>query len=97
MTGYHKSPQWARFARKAKPIIAATLPAPCVQPRCQLGGTVYPEQAWDIGHLPGVALGEETIELVGPSHRRCNRSDGGKVGRAKQLEQTRTERRRPKW
>ena len=97
MASYHKSAQWQKFTRRVRPIIAATLPAPCVQPRCQLHRPVEPEDKWDVAHLPGVALGEETVETVGPAHQRCNRSDGGKVGRAIQIAQTQTDRRFPKW
>lgn len=70
--------------RKARPIIAATLPAQCVQPTCQLGGTVYPWQPWDVAHIiDDVHGGGVERSNLGPAHRRCNRSDGGKIGAAR--------------
>lgn len=100
MTAYHRSPEWARFVRKARPIIAATLPAPCVQPRCQRGGTVHPEEQWDVAHLPGHDArlgGELSLEVVGAAHRRCNRSDGGRTGNAIQQQRRKTEKGYPTW
>lgn len=81
MTGYHAGAEWARFVRYAKPILAAQLPAPCVN-RC--GKPVLPGQRWHVGHLPGHdhALTHErpTLQTVGPAHARCNTSAGAKLG-----------------
>jgi len=86
MSVHHQRKGVARLLAKWRPSIAATLPAPCVQPSCKLGGTVYPEQLWDVGHLPGLDAylddGPLTRDMVGPAHQHCNRSDGGKVGAA---------------
>lgn len=79
MTTLHRSARWARFTRMARPIIEAALPLPCVD--CP--GMVMPGQAWDVGHRRAHALDPTqplTLEGVGPSHRRCNRSAGGKLG-----------------
>lgn len=42
--------------------------------RC--GGQIYPGMAWDLDHAPG----KEGYR--GPSHRKCNRRAGGRVGAA---------------
>ena len=78
----HRRLRWTPSdVAKWRPIIAATLPAPCVQPRCQLGGIVHPDQAWDVGHIVGIPDGgTNDADNLGSSHRRCNRSDGGKTG-----------------
>jgi hypothetical protein len=36
-------------------------------------------QTWDLGH------NEDRTQWTGPEHTKCNRSEGGKRGRAKQL------------
>lgn len=86
MSAHHQRKGVSGKLAKWRPAIAATLPAPCVQPACQLGGIVHSDQQWDVGHLPGhdayLDLGPLTRDQVGPAHRFCNRSDGGKVGAA---------------
>jgi hypothetical protein len=86
MSQHHRKGVAGKLA-KWRPAIAATLPAPCVQPSCLLGGMVYPDQQWDVAHLPGRdAYLDPSHHLtrsdVGPGHSKCNRSDGGKVGAA---------------
>lgn len=91
MTGYHAGAEWARFVRMAKPIIKASLPAPCVN-RC--GRLVHDGQTWHVGHLPGHdhALTHErpSLQTVGPAHARCNTQAGQKLGQ--QLRQKRVAR-----
>lgn len=99
MSKSHRSPEWSRFVRMARPIIKATLPAPCVN-RCVLGGIVTAEQKWDVAHLPGRDARHghaPTLEDVGPAHARCNRSDGGKVGARVRTERIRSRTRMPQW
>lgn len=71
-----------------RPRITATLPAPCVD----CGGAVTPDDEWQVGHVVGVdeakALGWTPTQIdaptnLGPSHRKCNASAGGKLGAAK--------------
>lgn len=85
-------------SKRARAIIAATLPAPCVQPVCQMGGIVYPGQLWDASHI-GDALqqGDKSLSAIGPGHRKCNRSDGGKIGAAMTAAAKRDSERRLKW
>jgi len=98
MSAHHRTPAWQRFTRYARPILRASLPAPCVQPRCQLGGVVEVGQAFDVAHIiPPEHGGEDSLSNVGPAHPRCNRSDGGKAGRTKQVARRQTEKRLPKW
>lgn len=98
MSAIHRSSKWITFTRMARPIIARTLPAPCVDPKPGCPGLVQPGQLWDIAHLvshhrdPFQPL---VLEAVGPAHRSCNRSQGGKEGRAKQIAHTRVDQRLP--
>lgn len=95
MTAFHRSKEWLSFSRKVRPIIEAQLPLPCVQ---GCGWPVLPGQRWDVSHLVSHHLNPFqplTIEYVGPGHRHCNRSDGGKEGRAKQLQKKRDGKRLP--
>lgn len=66
-------------------MIQASLPAPCVN-ACTKGGIVQPTDTWDVAHRPGhdayLNAGHLSINHVGPAHRSCNRSAGGKVGAA---------------
>lgn len=90
MTAFHRSSRWAKFARKVRPVIQASLPAPCVNAFVWAGcrGVVHPDQKWDVAHRvshhrdPFAPL---SIEMVGPGHTKCNRIAGGKEGRQKQL------------
>lgn len=85
MTDYHRTPEWKAFTRQVRPMIQASLPAPCVN-RCKKGGIVAPGDRWDVAHLPGhdayLRRGDLSINHVGPAHSSCNRSDGGRVGAA---------------
>ncbi|MBT1676012.1 HNH endonuclease [Curtobacterium aurantiacum] len=69
--------------RKARVRIAATLPAACVNQPCRHGGFVFPDQAWDVGHIiDASAGGSDALDNLGPAHVECNRRDGGKLGAA---------------
>lgn len=69
-------PQWGgRRAQEARALIADTLPAPCI--RCGL--TVWPWQAWDLGHRRDRdTYPELTWDPTnwGPEHRGENRAAG---------------------
>ena len=83
---------------RLRKIIAATLPAPCVNPRLCGGALVYPDQAWDVGHIgDSLARGDKSPESVGPAHRKCNRSDGGRAGASKVNAQRKTNERKLPW
>ena len=83
MSQNHKREGWATVYRKS---IEATLPAPCVD--CP--GIVQPGDPWDVGHIVGIFQGGgHDRSNLGPSHRRCNRSEGGKIG-ARLVNQRRT-------
>lgn len=78
-----------------RPRIAATLPALCVNGCGQL---VTPDQQWDISHIVDADKGGTNDSTnLGPGHARCNRSDGGKAGRAKQIAGLKKKRRLPTW
>jgi hypothetical protein len=75
MSGHHKNAKWANHAKKARAIIKAQLPLPCVH----CGSPVFDDQLWDVGHIVDLAQGGNTKDY-GASHRRCNRSAGGTAG-----------------
>jgi hypothetical protein len=98
MSDHHRTPGWQRFTAMARPIIRASLPAACVQPRCQMGGIVEPDQKWDVAHIVAPDEGgTDTLDNIGPAHQRCNRSDGGRVGQAKQMAAKVERARLPRW
>lgn len=81
-----------------RPIIKATLPAPCINPGPGCSGIVQPDDRFDVSHLTSHHLDPWqplTAEMVGPAHVSCNRRAGGKEGRAKQIEVKRIDRRLP--
>lgn len=80
MSALHRTPEWKALTRRARPLLRAQLPLPCVN-RCKRGGIVMPGEQFDVGHLPGHE-GMIGLQHVGPAHPGCNRSDGGKVGAA---------------
>lgn len=90
MTTFHRSSRWSSFSKKARPIIKAALPLPCVNAYAWEGctGVVYPHEQFDVAHIishhldPFSAL---DMSSVGAAHSRCNRRAGGREGRAKQL------------
>lgn len=95
MTAHHRTAAWSKVQRVMRPRIAATLPAPCIN-RC--GRLVTPDQKWDIGHIVDAGKGgSDDASNLGPAHVKCNRSDGGKAGRAKQIAKSKTDRRLPAW
>ncbi len=82
MSANHRRTGWATVSARYRKSIAATLPAPCVNV-CVLGGVVHPDELWDVGHIVDAAAGGTNERSnLGPAHRRCNRSDGGKIGAA---------------
>lgn len=97
MSAHHRTSAWTKITKTMRPILKASLPAPCVN-HCVLGGVVYPEQAFDVAHIVDVALGgTDDRSNLGPAHCKCNRSDGGKAGRAKQIATKREALRYPQW
>jgi hypothetical protein len=95
VTAYHRTSRWLTFTKKVRPVIQQTLPRPCVDPKPGCPGAVQPGDLWDVAHLPGLEAHRNpwmplSIDVVGPAHRSCNRSQGARMGRAKQLARTRT-------
>ena len=77
MSAVHRTKEWAAFARKARPIVEASLPQRCI--KCP--GIIRPGTRWQLGHIVDDALGGEmSMSNVGPEHPHCNASSGGKLG-----------------
>lgn len=80
MSRQHHTAEWSRFTRRARPIIRAMLPLPCVD----CGRPVLPEQTWQVGHIVAAAHGGTmSLDNVGPSHGGkggCNQRAGGRIG-----------------
>lgn len=77
MSQHHKDKKWTSYVKKARAIIRAQLPLPCVE----CGAPVYNDDPWDVGHLFPLSQGGD-VKAYGASHRSCNRSAGGKQGAA---------------
>jgi hypothetical protein len=101
---HHRKAWTSADARKWRPRIAATLPAPCVD----CGRDVYPEHKWQVGHIEPLSsfeaegyAGSKTAENLGPSHTGCNARAGGRLGAAKtngtKRTKSRTEKGLPEW
>ena len=78
MSRHHTERNWAKHAKSARASIKAQLPLPCVH----CGYPVYGDQPWDVGHIVDLAKGGG-LHDYGASHRKCNRSAGGKEGAIK--------------
>lgn len=103
MSQHHRTPAWSVVLRTIKPRVAAALPLPCVE---GCGRTVNPGDTFDLAHIVSVAaakrLGWTERQMndpsnLGPAHPKCNRSAGGRQGRAKQVAAQRQTRRLPQW
>lgn len=110
MTAHHTGAEWQKVRSIALPIIRATLPAPCIEQRCQRGGIVHPGQRWQVGHIVSASTAKrmgwtraqiDHLSNLGPSHGRCNASEGGKLGSqvtaAKRAPRREASRRMPSW
>ena len=76
MSQHHRKHKWnGTRVKQTRTHIASQLPLPCVE----CGKPVYPEDQWDVGHLQPLAAGGNP-NAYGASHRKCNRSAGGKLG-----------------
>ncbi|WNM25236.1 hypothetical protein [Demequina capsici] len=78
MSRHHRAAKWSSVSKTLRERIAPTLPRPCVI----CGKPVLPTQQWDVSHLRDLARGGADLRAVGPGHRHCNRSSGGKLGAA---------------
>ena len=86
MTDFHRSAAWTTFTKHARPILKRQLPLPCVNcdPARGCSGIVYPGEAFDVAHLPGLdymLTGNCIPHLseVGAAHTSCNRAAGAKL------------------
>lgn len=94
MSANHRTPEYFRLARQVRrilgPRIAKGQHVPCVD----CGRPVQRGQRWDVGHIiPGI----NTLPNLGASHRRCNRSAGGRMGAAATNTASRRARRLPNY
>lgn len=69
----------SRYGRHHRRIRAALLPFAIGQPCPHCGEEMRADQALDLDHVPGTGL------YRGMAHAFCNRQEGGRRGRAKQL------------
>lgn len=93
---FHQTSAWQRARRRARPLIEASLPLPCID----CGWPVLPGDGsrWEVGHITPVSIARgmgwsdeeiNALSNLGPSHRKgpgqraCNRIAGGRLGAAK--------------
>lgn len=80
MSQHHRAQKWTTHAPKLRAQIKPQLPLPCID----CGNPVFPEDDWQVGHrTPASVGGRPTTANTGPTHTRCNRKAGGKLGAAK--------------
>jgi hypothetical protein len=98
MSRHHAAAGWSTISAQLRPIIKASLPQPCVNPKAGCPGLVEADQLWDVAHRGGglVQPGAD-VRDVGAAHRHCNRSAGGKVGASITNAKRKTQRRMPRW
>lgn len=98
MSRHHTAIGWSTISAQLRPIIRATLPQPCINPKPGCPGMVESDQQWDVAHRGGGLVDPSTDPRdCGPAHRHCNRSAGGKVGAAITHAKRQTQRRMPTW
>jgi hypothetical protein len=96
MSRHHIAAGWSTISARMRPIIAAQLPLPCINPKAGCPGLVQQGQLWDVAHVGDLATGGDPSQ-VGPAHRHCNRSAGGKLGASMANANRRAAKRMPKW
>lgn len=98
MSRHHAAAGWSTISAQLRPIIRASLPQPCINPKPGCPGLVEADQLWDVAHRgAGLASGTVDVRDCGPAHRHCNRSDGGKRGAAIRNGKRQAQRRMPRW
>lgn len=94
MSAHHRTAAWAATTRRMRPLINATLPAPCVD----CGRAVMLGDRYDVGHILAQSLGGSDDQFnLGPSHISCNRKDGGRLGGLKSAKKRNRKTEIPKW
>jgi 5-methylcytosine-specific restriction endonuclease McrA len=81
VSAIHRTTASLALHKKMRPLIAATLPSPCIQ--CHR--PVLPDHPWQVGHILDAALHPDLAldpSNLGPVHRVCNARAGGKLGTA---------------
>lgn len=98
MSRHHVAAGWSSISAVLRPIVAASLPQPCINPKPGCPGMVEAGMQWDLAHRGGGLVDPSTDPRdVGAAHRHCNRSAGGKVGAAIRNAKRQTQRRMPRW
>ena len=79
MSRYHETTRHVAKASRIRPMIAASLPAPCLE----CGAIIYPGEKWHVAHITPAALGgDTTLDNCRAAHVSCNTSAGATLGNA---------------
>lgn len=82
MSGHHRTKEWFKVARQVRPLLAAMVrngEAACT--KC--GRPIVEGMVWQIDHIIAIVDGgTDNWDNLGPAHKRCNQSDGGRKGAA---------------
>lgn len=98
MTKKHSDPEYHRNARKVRAILQPTINAGGQVACVDCGRAVQPGQRWDVAHkLDASRGGTHALSNLGASHRRCNRSAGGRLGAIATHTASRRAKRLPAW
>lgn len=90
MTAKHRDPEYLKSAKIIRQRVAVKRRAGDDVTCWRCGHLIDPEQRWDVGHID--PNGGPGLDNLAPEHRyktaRCigNRSDGGRLGAARQRE-----------
>lgn len=98
MSEVHRDSVYVKNSREVRKVLAQQI-AEGEYVRCvDCGRPVHEGQRWDVGHIIRPANGgTHDYENLGASHRRCNRSAGGRVGAMMTNRASRRSRRLPSW
>lgn len=98
MTEAHRTPEYFRNSRTVRRITNARLKRGDQVQCIGCGQPIQPEQQYDIGHIrDSYRGGNNTLENLGPQHRKENRSAGGRAGALATNQASRKAKRLPTW
>lgn len=98
MTQAHRTPEYFKAARTVRRILTPEIAAGNLVRCVDCGHAIQQGQRWDVGHVIPISRGgTNDPSNMGASHRRCNRSSGGRMGAAVTNAGSRRARRLPSW
>lgn len=98
MSQWHRDPVYVKNSRLVRRILTPQIEAGEYVRCVDCGRPIHDGQRWDVGHIVAPRDGgTHDPSNLGASHRRCNRTAGGRVGAAVTNRGSRRARRLPSW